>query len=135
MLEAFSRYSDVQYRFLAPLQKALTSDRERVLTRARSLAKDEILRTGKEVCNELIGLVADTENSEEIKVQDRTVAIIRKKKAKGETIEFSDPLGGYRKQEVISAVQALFLDAVMQTGVVKQIDACGSVARVSNCES
>lgn len=114
VLDAFDQLQDIQYRFLTPLQKALEEDPKGVSERARSLAiaKDKILRTGKEVCNELTGLVPSIETSEQITVDNRTVAIMKKRKAKGETIEFLEPLGARRKQKVVFAIQALFSDAV-----------------------
>ena len=99
------------------------------------MAKNKTPPTGKEVCDELAGLVSGTESSDEIKVEGRTVATIKKKKAKGETIEFSEPLGDHRKQKVISAFQTAFSDTVMQTGVVASVDALRSLARLPDCQS
>ena len=135
VLAAFDQLSDIQYRFSALLNKALTSDQNRVLARARSLARDEISRTGKEVCDQLLGLVPDSEDSEEIKVESRIVAIVKTKGAKGETIEFSQPLGEHRKQKVISAIQAVFSDAVPQTEVIGWIAAPGRGVPLSECQN
>ena len=134
VLNAFDQLSDIQYRFSALLNKALIEDRERVLVRARSLAKDEISRTGKEVCDQLLGLVPAPGISEEINVEDRTVAIMKTKNAKGETIEFSEPLGEDTKQKIISAIQAVFSVAAAQA-TVERIAGSGHSVLLAKCQS